>query len=64
MAVKTPHWGKIVPLAAARDRLRERPPRSRSERRAAIANVWRCGECEEITEELLQFHPVFRYMAE
>jgi hypothetical protein len=63
MAVKTPHRAKVVSLAAARERTRKHP-RSRPEPRATAANVWKCGQCDEITEELLQFHPVFRHLAE
>lgn len=59
MAIKMPNRAKVVPIAFARERLRERP-----RLRVESANVWTCRESEEITEELLQFHPVFRYWAE
>lgn len=59
-----PPKAKIVSLEDARERLRERPRLTPYSRGIVPPNVWTCGECEEVTEELLQFHPVFRYMAE
>jgi hypothetical protein len=55
---------KIVSLDDARARLRERPRLTPNSRGIAPPNVWTCKECEEVTEELLQFHPVFRHMVE
>jgi hypothetical protein len=59
-----PSKAKIISLGDARARLRERSRLTPKSRGIAPPNVWKCGECEEVTEELLQFHPVFRPMAE
>jgi hypothetical protein len=62
MAVKLDRAAKVVSFVAARERLRQRP--RNQPRTAARTSVWKCRESAEITEELLQFHPVFRYLAE
>lgn len=67
MRIIEPHSRTVISLDEARARLREYRGCLTSgvkAERITAANPVNFEGCEEPTERLLQFHPVFRYLAE